>query len=166
MNGNGEIRPAELSDAKRIAEIYNESLKRGMANNEVHPQTSEQRESWLASLIAKDFPVFVAEENNEVCGFCALTPFHPLQSYRFTVTGSIYVAQSHLRRRIGHTLALRVIDEARHKNFHTIIAGIHSLNEASIAFHKALGFRQAGLFKEIGCKDGKWYDDVCMQLIL
>lgn len=161
-----KIRSAEVGDAEKIAKIYNESLEHGIANYEVLPHTTTQRRDWLISLMDRGFPVLVAEANTDICGFCALTPFHPSPGYRFTVTGSIYVTVTHIRQGIGQSLALQIIAEARRKNFHTIIAGINSLNESSIAFHKSLGFKQAGLFKDIGCRDGRWYDDVCLQLIL
>jgi len=63
-------------------------------------------------------------------------------------------------------LALRLIDEAKGRGITSILAGISSRNDGSIAFHRRLGFRECGRFKAIGRKWGEDFDVVWMQRTL
>lgn len=48
----------------------------------------------------------------------------------------------------------------------SILAGISSRNDGSIAFHGSLGFRECGRFLAIGRKWGESFDVVWMQRML
>lgn len=43
---------------------------------------------------------------------------------------------------------------------------ILSTNAASLAFHRAMGFEDIGMFKNIGYKLGEWHSNVWMQMFL
>ena len=47
-----------------------------------------------------------------------------------------------------------------------MIAGIEGGNNASIALHAGLGFREAGRLPEVGAKLGCWLDLVFMEMRL
>ena len=49
---------------------------------------------------------------------------------------------------------------------HTMIAGIDSLNAASIKLHENFGFEKVAHFKEVGYKFTHWLDLVFYQLML
>jgi L-amino acid N-acyltransferase len=49
---------------------------------------------------------------------------------------------------------------------HVIIGGIDATNDASIRFHKRLGFERVAHFREVGRKFGRWLDLVFMQRFL
>jgi phosphinothricin acetyltransferase len=50
--------------------------------------------------------------------------------------------------------------------FHAVMARIVGHHEASIGLHRACGFEQIGLEREVGRKFGKWLDVVLMQRLL
>lgn len=160
------IRSATKLDATEISNIYNFEVNHSLNNYAEQIEKVEDRQEWIESLQKRDYPVLVAEKSGLVIGMGALTPFHPLSGYRFTATGSLYVAHDHRRSGAGQALGRHLIEAARKKGIHTIIAGINAQNEASIEFHRSFGFEKVGHFKQIGHKNGAWHDDVCMQLIL
>ena len=161
------VRPAVIGDAAAIAEIYNIEVEGAETNYASQRETVESRAGWISGLKEKGFPVLVAEDvEGQVVGFGALTPFHPLAGYRFTVTGSLYVHANCRGKGVGKILAESLLKAAKKRDVHSIIAGINSNNEASIQLHRSMGFQQVGHFKEIGFKNGKWHDDLCFQLIL
>jgi phosphinothricin acetyltransferase len=60
----------------------------------------------------------------------------------------------------------RLMHVAGEKGITSILAGISSLNSASIAFHKKQGFQECGRFLKIGRKWGQDFDVVWMQKMI
>ena len=56
--------------------------------------------------------------------------------------------------------------EASEKGINNILAGISSLNSASLAFHRKRGFQERGCFQRIGRKWGQDFDVVWMQKMI
>jgi len=161
-----EIREASLNDAARIAAIYNDEVMEGTRNYETQLHTEVHRREWLERLRHQNYPVLVGIKESIVAGFAAITPFHPVSGYRATGTGSIYVAKEFRRSCVGRGLGEAMLNEARKRNIHTLIGGVNAENTASLALLESFGFQRVGYFKEIAYKNGKWHDDVCLQLIL
>lgn len=160
------VRDAISSDVASLTEIYNYEVENGESNYANELQTVEERASWFKDLKKKNYPLVVAEVSGKVVGFAALTPFHPLSGYRFTVSGSIYVHPEFRRSRVGKGLGDAILQRAYEKKFHSILAGVNAKNTASISLLESFGFQKVGLFQEIGFKNDTWFDDVCLQLIL
>lgn len=57
-----------------------------------------------------------------------------------------------------------LIRRAGGNGIHVMIAGIEAGNQASIALHEKLGFRNGGTFHEVGIKPGRWLDLTFMEL--
>lgn len=160
------VREAKASDVPVITAIYNFEVASAHNHYESEPQRVEDRLAWLEGLQRRGYPVLVAEADGEVAGFAALTPFHPLSGYRFTVSGSIYVKAGRRGAGVGRALAAELHRQAVERNFHCILAGVNSENTASIQLLQSFGFEKVGYFKHIGFKNGRWHDDVCLQLLL
>jgi phosphinothricin acetyltransferase len=74
------------------------------------------------------------------------------------------VAQSYAGRGLGRALLSAVVDRCQFHGVKRLVAFIgDSDNAASIALHAALGFRPAGVLREIGFKHERWLDVVLMQ---
>ena len=69
-------------------------------------------------------------------------------------------------RGLGKLLLAPLIDAARARGLHAIIAAIDATNEASLRLHRQFGFVQVGHFKQVGYKFDRWLDVVYMQLPL
>ena len=78
----------------------------------------------------------------------------------------MYVHRDFRNQGIARKLLNHLIDNVRSKEVHIIIAGIDADNSASIHLHKQLGFEEAGHFKQVGYKFGKWLNLAFFQLIL
>src|SRR5207247_2103003 len=98
-----------------------------------------------------------------VGGWSALNPFHARYGYRFTAENSVYVAADRRGRGLGKLLLAPLVDGARAKGLHAIIAAIDATNEASIRLHASFGFDKVGHFKQTGFKFGRWLDVVYME---
>ena len=161
-----KIRHATENDLQQTLDIYNEIIANSTAIFQYEAQTIEMRKAWFVEKQEKNFPVFIAEENNAIVGFSTFGQFRNWQAYQFSVENSIYVKSDCRGKGIGKLLLQPLIDSARQMGLHTIIAGIVADNEASLALHKQFGFVETAHFKEVGYKFNRWLDLKFLQLML
>jgi phosphinothricin acetyltransferase len=160
------LRPARPADIPGVLAIYNDAVLHTTAVYTYDPLTLEMMQQWYKDKMDKDLPVFIAEVDGSVAGFASYGPFRPWPAYKYTVEHSIYVSKDFRRRGIAKKLLQSLIDTAKKRNVHTIVAGIDSQNEVSISLHKTFGFNEAGQLSEVGYKFDRWLDLKFMQLIL
>ena len=129
------------------------------------PRTADDVLEWLRVHEV----VLVAEEQGEVVGVAAFGWFRDVvkwPGYRFTVENTVHVREDRWGSGVGEVLMLALIERARETGKHTMIAAIDSTNEASIRFHKRLGFVEVAHMPEVGAKFGRWLDLVLLQIRL
>ena len=162
-----KVRPATRDDLPGILEIYNEAVANTTASYDYDPRTLEHRIAWFEDHLKNDLPVFVAvNELMRVIGWSALNRYHDRKGYQFTTENSVYVAAGLRGRGIGKLLTRPLVDAARQRGLHAILAGIDAENEASIRLHASFGFVKVAHFKQVGFKFGRWLDVVYMELLL
>jgi phosphinothricin acetyltransferase len=162
-----KIRPATYDDIPTITRIYAHAVTHGTASFELEAPTEAEMRKRMETLLAGRFPYLVAEADGAVAGYAYAGPYRARPAYRFSVENSIYVAPEMHRRGIGRVLLKGLIEAATARGFRLMIAVIgDSAQAASIGVHKALGFEDAGVFKNVGWKFGRWLDTVHMQLPL
>jgi phosphinothricin acetyltransferase len=160
------VRRAGREDCPAILEIYNEAVLSTTASYDLEPRSLNHRLAWFDDHQKNDYPVFVAEAGGAVIGWSSLSRFHDRYGYRFTVENSVYVAAPQRGRGVGALLLDPLIDTARARQFHVIVAGIDAANEASIRLHARFGFEKVGHLKQVGHKFDRWLDVIYMQLTL
>ena len=161
------IRPATVADLPGILEIYNDAVLHTTATYDYEPRTLEQRRQWFEDHQRDNYAVFVAvDETGRIVGWSALNPYHARPGYRFTSEDSVYIAADRRGQGIAKQLLEPLIEAARARGLHVIIAAIDATNEASIRLHTRFCFEQVGHFKQVGFKFNRWLDVVYMQRLL
>ena len=160
------IRAAQARDVPAILDIVNDAILNSTALFEYEPRTLDEQTGWLAERNAGGWPVLVAEVDGDTIGFASYGPFRARPAYAATVEHSVYVAQHDRSKGVGRALMLALIAAAKSDGRHVMVGGIDGSNDASIAFHAALGFVETGRMPEVGWKFERWLDLVFMQLIL
>jgi L-amino acid N-acyltransferase len=159
------IRLATIADAEAIRRIYNVEVLETTHTFDMVPRTLEEQELWLTSRLGA-LAVLVAEESGEVIGFSSPSSYRDRPAYRTTVEDSVYVARGHQGRGVGKALLAEIVEAARQRGFHTVMARIVGGHEASINMHASLGFGVVGIEREVGRKFHRWLDVVLMQRML
>ena len=155
------IRPLHPDDYPAVAAVFAEGIATGLATFETDvPGWAE----WDAAHLAEHR--FVAELDGEVVGWVAVVPYSRRAVYRGVGEESVYVAERARGRGVGRALLEQVIESARDGGLWTLQAGIFTDNGASLALHRALGFREVGVRERIGQLDGVWRDVVLLELRL
>ena len=163
------VRDATVDDLDAVRAIYNALFDTTTIAWTEEEQTAEQRLAWFGRQTERGFPVLVACDGDEVVGFAAYGDFRGAGKwlgYRFTVEHTIHVRASHWGNGVGRFLLSTLIERARAKGMHAMIAAIDGENDVSMRFHERLGFVEVGRLPEVGLKFGRWLDLVLMQLIV
>ena len=152
-----EIRSVKLTDAEKIAEIYNYYILNTHHTFEIEPLSAEEMKRRVGE-VSGEYPYLVAETDGEIQGYIYAAQFRLREAYKHSVEVSIYVRNQAKQKGIGSELYKRLLEELKETDIHTIIAGISQPNEASVKFHEKLGFEKVGHFREVGYKLGRWVD--------
>lgn len=160
-----ELRLATVDDAAALRRIYNHEVENSTVTFDLVPRTLEEQQAWITDREGAH-GILVAEIDGEVAGFASLSSYRPKAAYRTTVENSVYVAEEARGAGVGRMLLEGLIELAEARGFHTIVAHIVGGHDASIALHRACGFRAVGTQKEVGRKFGRWLDVLVMQRML
>jgi phosphinothricin acetyltransferase len=160
------IRHANNKDLPQLLAIYNDIIQNTTAVYDYEPHTLAMREAWFKTKEEQGWPVFIAEEGNRIVGFSSIGPFRAWAAYQYSVENSVYVAAAERGNGIGKLLIPPLIEAAKKKGLHTIIAGVDAANDASIKLHEHFGFKEVAHFREVGWKFERWLDLKFLQLIV
>jgi phosphinothricin acetyltransferase len=160
------IREARDEDLRPMLEIYNDAVRTTTAVWNETARSEQEQLGWLQTKRSQSFPVLIAQQQDQLLGFCTYGPFRAWYGYRFTVENSIYVHRDYRRRGIARELLTALITHARAQKLHVMIAGIEGENLASIQLHESVGFMRAAHLHEVGYKFNRWLDLVLMELRL
>ena len=144
-----------------MAAVFAEGIATGRATFEA---TVPSWEEWDAAHLPGHR--FVAEEDGDLLGWIAVVPYSRRAVYRGVGEESVYVAERARGRGVGRALLERLVESARAGGLWTLQAGIFPDNGASLALHRALGFREVGVRERIGRLNGTWRDVVLLELRL
>jgi phosphinothricin acetyltransferase len=95
-----------------------------------------------------------------VLGYVGTMRFRPKAAYDTTVETTVYCALDSVGQGIGRRLYTALFEALRDEDIHRFVAGYTMPNVATAALHAKLGFKQMGVFSEVGRKFGKYWD-VC-----
>jgi L-amino acid N-acyltransferase YncA len=131
----------------------------GTASFELEPPDEGEMGRRQRALMDGDFPYLVAELDGVIAGYAYAGPYRLRPAYRFSVEDSVYVAAEMHGCGVGRALLDRLIAASEQRGFRQMIAVIgDSAQVASIALHRATGFRQVGTLQSVGFKFERWVD--------
>lgn len=158
-----DIRDARVADLPSMAAIYDEQVLTSVATFDTEPRGAVYLGEKLAAAGGSDL-LLVACAGTEVVGYAFSTPFRPRPAYAGTKEVSVYVAPAVGRRGVGRRLYAELLGRLDHlPQVHTQVAVVALPNDASEALHRAMGFRQVGVLREVGYKFGRYVDTAWYQ---
>ena len=153
------VRPATPDDAAAIAAIYRPYVERGTVSFELKaPTENVMRQRMAASDGKYPWLVATAVEGGELLGYAYASAFRDRPAYRYTIETTVYLLEGTAGRGNGRQLYDALIDTVRAQGFTHAIGVIALPNDHSIRLHESVGFKRAGVMREVGYKDGRWID--------
>ncbi len=107
--------------------------------------------------------IVVSDAAGTTIGFSYLRPYNPIKAFRRTAEITYFILPQYTRKGIGCSILDYMAEEAKKMGIDSFLAGISSLNRASIDFHIKNGFKECGRFERIGTKFGREFDLIWMQ---
>lgn len=153
---NYHIRIAEMTDLPFITAIYNQAVPTRRSTANIVPWTVEGRTTWFKEHEPTFRPIFIAEINDQVVGWCSLSVYRPGRlALRFTAEISYYVDTACQRQGIGSALITHALHVCPSLHIKNVIAVIIDRNEASKKLLEKLGFQQWGYLPGVLDFDGE-----------
>ena len=153
-----KLEPMREGDWPAVKAIYEEGITTGQATFETK---APPWETWNADHLAAGR--LVARNRGQVVGWAALSPVSGRCVYAGVAEVSVYVAEKVRGQGIGTALLQALIIDSEEAGIWTLDAGIFPENRASLALHKACGFRQVGYRERLGQLNGLWRDVILME---
>lgn len=152
------IEPMTPAHASMVLAIYQAGIDTGQATFET---AAPDWEAFDAARLPDHR--FVVVEDGDVLGWVAASAVSDRCVYAGVVEHSVYVAPAARGRGVGRALLQALIDSTEAAGIWTIQSGVFPENTASIALHRALGFREVGRRERIGRLGGTWRDVVLLE---
>lgn len=162
---NYTIRLATAADAGGMLKVYAHYVRTTANTFEYEVPAKEEFRQRIEAVIP-GFPWLVCENNGEIIGYACAHKHRERTAYQWSPESTIYIAEAHHGRGLARILYETLFDILRLQGFFNVYAGVLSTNENSVAFHKAMGFEEIGLFRNIGYKLGQWHSNMWYQLHL
>jgi L-amino acid N-acyltransferase YncA len=156
------IRPSTTKDLNDIVKIYNHAVDEKFATADTEHVSLESRKDWFAQHSSETYPIYVAELNREIVGWCSLSPHRPGRKALRTVAEiSYYIHKDHRRKGIANSLINHTLESAKALGFKNLISILLDLNKPSIHILEKFGFEKWGHLPGIAEID----DVICGQFI-
>ncbi|HWT13641.1 MAG TPA: GNAT family N-acetyltransferase [Allosphingosinicella sp.] len=152
-----KVRLAAAEDAAAFASIYAPYVTGTAVSFELDPPDEAAMRARILGGGAL-YPWLVACDDSEaVLGYASASAFRTRRAYRFTVETSVYLAADSVGRGVGRRLYGALLATLEAQGFAQAVGAISLPNPASVALHRALGFTEAGVYREVGHKFGRWH---------
>ncbi|RFB79204.1 GNAT family N-acetyltransferase [Methylovirgula sp. 4M-Z18] len=158
-----QIREAEERDLPAMLALYNDAILNSLAIWQYDPVDLDNRRTWLHDKRARNFPLLIAEDAQGFAGYATYGDFRPFAGYHRTVENSVYIMPERRGAGVGRALMNALLDIARERGVHMMVAAIALPNDGSVALHKAMGFDKVGLMPQVGYKKNQFLDLLLMQ---
>ena len=156
------IRLATLGDVPEILEIYAPYVEKTAISFEYTVPTIEEFTARFLQITAH-FPWLVWEEDGRVLGYAYGSKPFSRAAYQWCASASIYLCRSACGKGVGRKLYDALEQRLQAQGYRKVYAVITTANEASVAFHKAVGYRHTATMPDCGYKFGKWYGTIWME---
>jgi phosphinothricin acetyltransferase len=150
------IRLARQGDLPTIVEIYNQAIQTKQSTGDLQPVTVEDRVAWFHAHSPDKYPIFAAEIEGQVAGWCSLSAYRQGRAaFRHTAEISYYISFVHHRRGIGSALVGHALSTCPALQIRHVFAIVLENNQSSLRLLEKMGFERWGYLPQVADFDGR-----------
>lgn len=164
-----EIRNAEISDAKRLVEIYDYYVRNTAITFEYDTPSTDEFIGRMENIM-KRYPYLVIEVDGRIEGYAYAGVFKNRAAYDWSCETTIYIDHNARKSGLGRKLYEALEDRLKAMGIINLYACIgypetedEYLTKNSAEFHEHLGYTKVGEFHKCGFKFGRWYNMIWME---
>ena len=157
------LRDATLTDAQPLLAIYRPFVTDTTVSFEIVPPTVDEFRARIQKAL-DSWAWLVAEVEGVPVGYAYGSQHRAREAYQWSVEVSAYIRADYRGKGLGRKLYGALLPRLAALGYCNAYAGITLPNEASVGFHRAMGFEEIGVFKSVGWKFGRWHDVAWFQL--
>ena len=159
------IRPAKHADVKAMLAIYRPYIEQTVVSLETEIPTEAQFEERIDAT-QREHEWLIAELDGTLVGYAYGSKHRSRGAYRTSCEVSAYIADSAQGQGFARVLYEHLFAQLEDLGYCNALAGIVVPNDASVAFHQAMGFRLVGVYHHVAYKLGAWQDVAWFERIL
>ncbi|MEH7378432.1 GNAT family N-acetyltransferase [Neobacillus drentensis] len=148
------IRNADMCDLPVIVDIYNTTIASRMVTADLEPISVENRVQWFNEHSSTFRPLWVVENQGEICAWVSFQSFYGRPAYNATAEISIYIHPDFRGRKLGKYLIQKAIDACPSLQIKTLLGFIFGHNEPSIKLFSSFGFEKWAQLPNVAELDG------------
>ena len=149
------IRTAQIDDLPKIVDIYNQSILSKRSTGDTQPVRVEARTTWFKEHRPEEHPIFLAEVDGQVAGWCSLSAYRPGRAaLRYTAEISYYIASAYHRQGIGTALVEYALEACPALGIRHVFAIVLEGNQGSVRLLQKMSFEQWGYLPRVANFDG------------
>lgn len=156
------IRFATARDLPAMLEIYRPYVEQTTYSFEYETPSLEEFARRFADHTTQ-FPWLVWEEEGRVLGYAYAGAPWERAAYRWCGEVTVYLHESIHGKGVGKALYKRLEEILQKQGYRLVYALVTTENAPSLAFHKAVGYRQRAVFPNCGFKMGRWLGVVWLE---
>ncbi|GAB4287902.1 MAG: GNAT family N-acetyltransferase [Ignavibacteriaceae bacterium] len=157
-----KIRIADRKDYPGIINIYNQAVDEKYVTADTEHITLQSRAVWFNHHDDPKFPIFITEENNEITGWCSLSPYREGRKALNSVAElSYYINKNHRRKGTATLLINHTLKKAKELGYKNLISILLDINKPSINLLEKAGFEKWGHLPQVA----EFQDITCGQII-
>jgi len=160
-----KINTGNPKDFAAIANIYNEYIKGGGATMDEVLKTPQDIADWVNKFNERE-RLFTLKKTSKIIGWGIIKKYSDRSGYRTTCETAVYLTQTEKGKGYGTFLKKHIMQVCKDLGYRHLVAKILGGNEASVIYNQKLGYTIVGTQKEVGFRDGRWYDVVIMQCLV
>jgi phosphinothricin acetyltransferase len=157
MTKGKKIRIASTKDTASILEIYEPFITDTSITFEFDVPTESDFKERISN-IQKKYPWIVCEIDGNIAGYAYASSYNERAAYDWSVDLSIYINPSYQKKKIGKSLYYALLEILKLQGFCNAVSLVTVPNENSEKLHKSFGFKEIGVFENIGFKFEEWKD--------
>lgn len=154
-----DLRAATPDDAHALLALYGPYVVTNAVSYEsLPPSPDEMRARIAAAGDTHPWIVGCDQDSGLVLGYAFAKPIRPGTAYRFSVETACYVAGELEGQGIRRSLYGALIATLTAMNYTQAVSQLTMPQDKAILLHEAMGFRRAGVYREVCFKNGQWID--------
>lgn len=160
-------------DAEELLKIYAPYVESTAVSFECEAPSAEEFRNRIITISAKYPYIKAVDDDGRIMGYAYAGTFKPRAAYNWSVETTVYLRPDSRRSGIGSALYCeleKLLKKMNIKNMNACIAYTETedeyLTQASVHFHRSMGFAEVAHFHKCSYKFDTWYDMIWMEKII